>query len=487
MTIKIALRKDKKNVHGLCPLVIQISDNKNVSRIPLGYTLKEEDFDQETQTVLKKHSEYKNYNQFIQKAKAKIELVSNEVMKLEQQLFGFPKVSLFKELYNAEEGSYESILNNYEKEYGIESTVVEHATKISQSRIRYPINFRMPIAKYGEAMTLLRKLAKNEPDPKIDELLAGEDDENDEKKALFSSSWDKYYMHSVLEKRPSTSSRIPNLLIILKEFTELYKIPLTFDSFTEDFGLDFKHYLLNEHYNYVTQTKGVANGTVHNIQKSICAFLNWAFKKSLNTCIEYKKWNTKKPKTDLQYLTEPQLKKLRKFRLPKGGSLDKSRDLWLFSAYTGMRCGDVEKWLPSYVTGEGVIKYVSEKTKKPCAVGLNDISRSILKKYSGELPKQNAGLINRNIKVILRKMGYDKINVNRVISKGTEDITKVMPLCDAITMHSAKRSFINLMISKNVQIAHLSTMIGNDIKSLMVYYKNDTSQIKKVMDKIDFA
>jgi hypothetical protein len=153
----------------------------------------------------------------------------------------------------------------------------------------------------------------------------------------------------------------------------------------------------------------------------------------------------------------------------------------------GMRCGDIQKWIPSYVTSEGVIKYKSEKTKKNCAVGLNDVTRSILKKYGGKLPKQNSALINKNIKEILRKMKYDKIIVNRVISKGTEDINMVMPLCDAITMHSAKRSFINLMISKNIQIAHLSTMIGNDIKSLMIYYKDDTSQIKKIMDSVDFA
>jgi hypothetical protein len=62
---------------------------------------------------------------------------------------------------------------------------------------------------------------------------------------------------------------------------------------------------------------------------------------------------------------------------------------------------------------------------------------------------------------------------------------KTVPLCDAITVHSAKRSFINLMISKKVQIAHLSSMIGNEVKSLMVYYKSDITEIKKVMEAIE--
>ena len=117
-------------------------------------------------------------------------------------------------------------------------------------------------------------------------------------------------------------------------------------------------------------------------------------------------------------------------------------------------------------------------------VGLNSVTEGILAKYNGLLPIQNSALVNRNIKEVLRMMGYDSILVNRTIAKGTSDIVKSIPLCDAITVHSAKRSFINLMISKKVQIAHLSSMIGNDVSSLMVYYKNDIGEMKRLMDEI---
>jgi len=112
------------------------------------------------------------------------------------------------------------------------------------------------------------------------------------------------------------------------------------------------------------------------------------------------------------------------------------------------------------------------------------VTMKILKKYNNHLPKQNSVLINKNIKKILAQMGFDKINVNRIIAKGTEDVVKTMSLAEAITVHSAKRSFINLMITKKVQVAHLSTMIGNEVKSLMVYYKDDTSEMKKVMNEL---
>ena len=47
----------------------------------------------------------------------------------------------------------------------------------------------------------------------------------------------------------------------------------------------------------LTKEKGVSNGTVHNIQKSISAFLNWAHTNSYHENLDFKKWDTKKPKT----------------------------------------------------------------------------------------------------------------------------------------------------------------------------------------------
>ncbi len=487
MTVKIVLRKDKINNHGLCPAVIQISSKKKVGRLPLGFSLHEKDFNAEGEIVLKSNSEHKNYNELIKSAKQKIADALQIIRDLQSALIIPDVVESFKDLYNCNTEDLETKIASYHDKYGLKTEEI-FVRQPNRLGLVAKFEIRIPISLHGTVRQLIRKLVRKERDPLLDEIMNEPSlDENEKEINEFFQAWEKYLKVCKLEQRPNTSSRLENFMTILKEYSKITSIPLMFESFTEDFGMDFKQYLLNEHYNYLTKQKGVSNGTVHNILKSISTFLNWSFKKGLNKSIEFKKWNTQKPKTDLQYLTESQLKALRKFSLTKGGSLDKSRDLWLFSAYSGMRCGDIQSWLPSYVTNEGVIKYKSEKTKKNCAVGLNTVTRSILKKYKGDLPKQNSVKINKNIKEILKQMGFDKINVNRVISKGTQDIVNVMTLAEAITMHSAKRSFINLMISKNTQIAHLSTMIGNDIKSLMVYYKNDSSQIKKVMDGIRFA
>ena len=498
MTIKITLRKDKENMHGLCPVVIQLSEDKRVVRIPLGFSVNENDFDFEKTVIKKSNTEYNRLNQFIKDAKSKIIETNRILIHIKNAgALVSDEINTFKEFYLCKTEELESKTSKFIEEHGLK---VEHLffhrhnpddpnTPLQyQRRVKFEIN--IPIGMHDTVRKLIRKIITNEKDTLIDEVSNdGESnfEEHAEEITKFNETWRKYLIHCKSEKRPNTASRLDNFYNILKEYTESNVIPLTFHSLDEDFGAGFKQYLLNDHYNYLTKQRGVSNGTVHNIMKSIAAFLNWAFKKSLNDSIEFKKWRTQKPKTDLQYLTEPQLKDLRKHKLITGSSFDKSRDLWLFSAYCGMRVGDIQRWLPSYVTNDGSIKYKSEKTRKHCTVGLNKVTRAILKKYGNELPKQNSVLVNKNIKKILAEMGYDKIMVNRVIAKGTKDIVITIPLSQAITVHSAKRSFINLMISKNIQIAHLSTMIGNDVKSLMVYYKDDTSQIKKVMDGITFS
>lgn len=79
MNAKIALRVDKKNAQGLCPVVVQAYHKRDVGRISLGFSLKPEEFNIDKEVVLKTNSNYKRYNEDIEKAKQKISSILNEV------------------------------------------------------------------------------------------------------------------------------------------------------------------------------------------------------------------------------------------------------------------------------------------------------------------------------------------------------------------------------------------------------------------------
>lgn len=482
----ITIRKDKKNKFGQCPIVIQLNEGKTVARIPLGENIEPQFFNAELQMISTDCHRHKALNELLFITKKKIK----NTFRLFNPLVGDSGITelkiepkdycqVYKEIFVSSTPELE--VENIKRRY---SLVLEERTETVQivelSRIK--LDRRVPRSKYVEINQLIDKYLAGVRDEQIQQILERpEFDETDEEYNLFMSAWDSYYKYCSLEKKESTFSRIPNNRKILIDFCKKYNQPLTFEGMTEDFGREFKYYLVNEHVNIYTKEKGVSNGTVHNIQKSICAFLNWSFKKGLNKSLEFKKWDTRKPKSDQHYLREHELKQLINPSVLITPSEEKVKDLFLFSAYTGMRYSDVVKFNKALINN-GMIKYVAEKTGKRCVVKLLPVTEQILEKYNYQLPVK-VGNYNEKIKSVLRKIGITQ-EVTRTLQKGKQNISKVKPLSDFITFHSARRSFINLMISKGVQVAHLSTMVGNDVPSLMIYYKSDTTQIDKVMSEL---
>lgn len=498
MDAKITLRKDKKNKNNEYPVIIQLSEKKEVARISLGINAKIEDFDFKNQKIKKINRQTAPLNDLIAQAKRIIELTEHHykdiILHTRAQIKTGSEIEMFKKLYEKIRVGLEKDENygvdlphgNTEIEYEKDALVYEFDTT---KRVK-PINIRVSPKTTPENVVKIKRLANaitnNQTSEEIDDWL-NKRDATKSHAPLVTSTFKKkvieYLEYSKYEKKESTESRLRGHFKTLDEFAKHKGITLTFDSFDEQFGLDFKYYLEKNHKNRVHKRTGVSVGTVHNIQKNISAFLNWAHKKDYHQNLRFKKWKTFKPKTDLQYLTEDQMVKLRKYDLPENSSESRSRDLWLFMAYTGMRVSDMKKFKKSNVD-DRVIKFVSQKANKACTVPLNAVTEQILIKYNYELPVQAESKILTNIKEILKKVGFTNI-INRTIQYGKKHEINEMPLCDAINNHSARRSFINLMITKGVEVFQLSSMTGNTVPNLMVYYKTNEKQLVESLAKID--
>lgn len=492
MKISLILRKDKKNKHGLSPLIIQISDGKYLNRISTGFSSLDNDFDEKKQLFKTSYPNSSESNSKLNNIKYNIEVALlhyNEIVSLTRfKPIQGCKPEIFKLIYdeviksNNIEPIKEAIVSKY--------NTLGSAKKPNQLYI--PRN--LDVKKLAKLKDIAYKISLDETNDEIDQILQLEVpihqkeplDKLKEKKLEkeFKAAWNKYEEFSKLKHKESTYSRIPNNLKKLEGFCKYKNLPLTFEVMNDEFGMYFKNYLETEDYNYIKDKKGQSDGTVHNIMKSISTFLNWAVKNKFHTNMSFKNWDTRKPTTDLHYLNENQLVALKNLSLKQGSSYDVSRDLFLFSCYTGMRYSDIENWKATNIKDD-VIKFKSVKTQKNCIVGISPVVRSILSKYSNKLPVQANQKINYNIKEILyilefnydvqKKMRYGKI----------EEITE-LPFSKVITFHSGRRTFINLMLSKGVGIAHLSTMTGNTLNSLMVYYKNDPTEIRRIVENINF-
>lgn len=493
MTYKIKLRTDKINKKSECPLVVELSHIKNVTRIPIGISLKVKDFDVSKVEVNKSCAYADEYNHLISIVKknlANTEFHFNEIMRLRHVKYNPNDYNnIFKEFYcGLKVGKNAELLKEV-----LVYKYNTNKTKSPQIRIKGGIDPNKLMA----MKELVDKISNEENDhrliqildlPLVEESKISKHDRDQavvkEQKQHFITTWEKYLAHSKKNKSENTAERIPDLLIKLQAFSKLKKIDLTFENLDEQFGQEFIDYLYDDHYNYQSKSYGLSDGTVDNNIKGISAFLNWAHNNGHQPYNYYKKWKTFCPETDRKYLTEENLVKLLNYKFEPGSKDEKIADIFLFSCYTGMRISDIEKWIKSLVN-DGCIKYTAYKTKKKCIVGINPVSLSILEKYDYKLPKIHRDDINKEIKNILGTAGITEITTKEMSYRNVKKITE-HPLNELISMHSGRRTFINLMISKSVQIAHLSTMVGNSIKTLMIYYKNDPNMIKKIMNDIDF-
>lgn len=378
------------------------------------------------------------------------------------------KMNIFQGV--AEDNGLDTLRNQYRQFY----------TDYQKGIISAPFvnKFKLVIAGTGKNASTPVKIIEPIAEPKV------ESDSTQKEVVEFEAAYKLFKQYYVEDKAGSTSSKMGNNINHLKAFCALEdattgkkKIPVCFSSFTVSFGTAFKNYLY---------AKGNSQGTVYNVTKGISTFLNWCFEheEKLNPYNHFKKWRVSKPQTDRKYLKEPQLMELLKYPLKEGSSFDRTRDAWMFMAFSGMRVSDYmlfdEAWLV-----DGEVNYFSKKAKKHCIVPLNPITEALVKKYNGKLPKQAATKMNKNIKLILAKMGYDKIRITLTILAKVNKV-EYTNLAKAITIHSARRSFINLMIQKGVLLSTIGVWVGNDLPSLLAYYKKDTTNSKNAMAALKF-
>lgn len=158
-----------------------------------------------------------------------------------------------------------------------------------------------------------------------------------------------------------------------------------------------------------------------------------------------------------QYLTEEELGRLMAHRF-NSESLSFARDIFVFSAFTGLSFIDIrELRLSDIMEIKGAAWIISKrhKTKVPYQVRLLDLPLKILRHYQSEERERVFGPME------YRTMAY---RIQKVMEE--VGITK------HITMHCARHSFAVLAINKGVPIETVSRILGHtNITTTQIYAK----------------
>lgn len=185
------------------------------------------------------------------------------------------------------------------------------------------------------------------------------------------------------------------------------------------------------------------------------------------------------------FLTKEELYKLYSCRFPsENQAWQRATDLFCFMAATSLRVSDIKKLKRSHIVGDRIDNSFMEKTDSRIIIPLNDISRSILKKYEEYQFKDDLALpiiseqkINEYLKKAAEWAGLtDTITIAHKC--GSERIEETFRKCDKISCHWGRRTFVTIGLESGASSVEVRSITGHTTDAAMRPYVGLTMEEK---------
>lgn len=206
--------------------------------------------------------------------------------------------------------------------------------------------------------------------------------------------------------------------------------------------------------------------------KNLKAVLGSALKNNRIKKNPYDEFKLIQEETKIEYLNRIELKLIEKIRFsnfPKGEGLNITRDIFLFSCYTGLRYSDVIGLSKKDILDSESISLRMQKTKNMVKVPITNKARIILKKY---LSTDN-----------------DTVFPNRCNVTVNRDLKTIASLCKIkknVHFHMARHTFASTMADSDVNSFKIMKLLGHrDIKMTQRYVDNSVEDLAKMLKNIE--
>jgi site-specific recombinase XerD len=264
------------------------------------------------------------------------------------------------------------------------------------------------------------------------------------------SLWDYFdYFISKLSKRKnpttnrpiakSTISAYNQTLQILKSFEEETGNVLSFLTLSNQTYDNLIEFLEEEEYSVNTLGKHIKNlKCVLNRAKTED---NIPISESYNSNY-WKVYKRDKSADEIVFLNEAELKELVEMDLPKFSIADRTRDIFLIGAWTGLRISDIIEIEKSNIhLEEGVLKIRTAKSDSFVVVPMIRTIEDILIKYDFKAPKISKPVINKEIKILCSRIESLNEEIFVVEQKGGKLLKGKFKKFEKVGTHTGRRSF----------------------------------------------
>ena len=168
---------------------------------------------------------------------------------------------------------------------------------------------------------------------------------------------------------------------------------------------------------------------------------------------------------------------------------ERTRDAFILQSCIGCRYGDVANRIDkNVIIAEGVhyLQMTTGKNQKNVRVPLAPVAIAILQKYKGTPAQQwvpNNTYYNRYIKEVAQLCGFTQI-LEVTVGRGNQRKEFSTPRYMLVTSHTARRTFINVMLEHGVPDADICAITGQSLLTLQRYKHANTSRLAPAMNRI---
>lgn len=269
--------------------------------------------------------------------------------------------------------------------------------------------------------------------------------------------WDKF-----IEEKNVSHGRKKHYRVTRKKIANYLEINKKSSKFASIQSADVERF-------YKEEAKKYSINWANDQLKNLKAFWHWAAKKLKAEGKELHDPFTEIEKQPMlygtpQWLTKEELDILVNAEL--SGIKERTRDIFVFQCHTGCRIGDMVNLKKSNVY-KGELSYIPAKTSNMRAeiirVPLSSIAMSMIEKYKDDgkeklMPFTTGQKFNVQLKALFRHLG-----LNRPITllDPRTRTPKIVPLCDVISSHYARRTFVGRLYEADVKDSVIASMSGH--------------------------
>ena len=290
---------------------------------------------------------------------------------------------------------------------------------------------------------------------------------------------EQYRQSLVAGEKISMIERVDSVLKKLKEY--MNGSPLHVQDINVEFIVKYESYLLGTIKNRIN--------TVSANLKIIRRIMNDAIRQGLIKRDDdpFFSYRLKSETSQKEYLTEAELEAIEKLSLPKGSKLALTRDMYVFSAYTGgIRISDVLllKW--KNFDGER-LHFNMLKTNRDVMVKLPNKALEIIKIYQPKKVQPNTlvfPFINPDVDLSKPLILHNAISsANAHCNKNLKSIAKKAKIAKRLTFHTSRHTFATRALRKGMRIEYVSKLLGHaSIEETQAYAKIVNEELDKAME-----